>query len=130
MKDEYGNSAGPSRVWLKYEDVPGIAMSRSIGDFVAVTVGVISDPGKYKIKKEFIEYDIDNSSRFIVIGSDGLFEFLSNKRISDILIPYYKLNNPNFGCEILIEESIKLWKKVIKIVYSRMTLMWMTLQVL
>ena len=47
------------------------------------------------------------------MGSDGLFEFLSNRRISEILTPYYKLNNPSFGCEILIEESIKLWKKVI-----------------
>ena len=33
------------------EDVPGLAMSRSIGDHVAQSVGVISDP-------EIIEYDI------------------------------------------------------------------------
>jgi hypothetical protein len=40
-----GKAAGPYRVWLQLDDIPGIAMSRSIGDFVASTVGVISNPG-------------------------------------------------------------------------------------
>ncbi len=30
-----GEDMGPKRVWLAKEDVPGLAMSRSIGDFVA-----------------------------------------------------------------------------------------------
>ncbi len=42
----FGMNLGPYRVWLKTENYPGLAMSRSIGDFVATTVGVISDPGK------------------------------------------------------------------------------------
>ena len=36
---------GAYRVWLKDEDVPGLAMSRSFGDMIAKSVGVISDPG-------------------------------------------------------------------------------------
>jgi hypothetical protein len=39
---------GPKRVWLLKEDVPGLAMSRSIGDFVAQSVGVIAEPGNLK----------------------------------------------------------------------------------
>ena len=35
---------GPARVWLARQDIPGLAMSRSFGDEVAQTVGVISDP--------------------------------------------------------------------------------------
>jgi hypothetical protein len=35
----------PYRVWLKDEDYPGLAMSRSIGDLIASTVGVINIPG-------------------------------------------------------------------------------------
>lgn len=35
---------GPARVWLKNQDIPGLAMSRSIGDSVAGSVGVIADP--------------------------------------------------------------------------------------
>lgn len=41
----FGMNFGPFRVWLKTENFPGLAMSRSIGDFVASTVGVISEPG-------------------------------------------------------------------------------------
>ena len=62
--------------------------------------------------KEICEFDIDLSSKFIVAGSDGLFEFLTNLKISDMLTPYYKIDNPNFACEILIEDSTRLWKKV------------------
>jgi hypothetical protein len=33
------------RVWLKNEDIPGLAMTRAFGDEVASRVGVIADPG-------------------------------------------------------------------------------------
>ena len=35
VKDLQGNDVGPMRVWLKGENSPGLAMSRSIGDRVA-----------------------------------------------------------------------------------------------
>lgn len=35
---------GPPRVWLGHMDIPGLAMSRSLGDSVAHTAGVISEP--------------------------------------------------------------------------------------
>lgn len=41
-----GSNLGPSRVWLKDADVPGLAMSRSFGDKVAASCGVISEPGR------------------------------------------------------------------------------------
>jgi serine/threonine protein phosphatase PrpC len=44
-KDINGNSLGPARVWLKDEDIPGLAMSRSFGDLIACSIGVICDPG-------------------------------------------------------------------------------------
>jgi hypothetical protein len=30
-----GEEMGPKRVWLLNEDIPGLAMSRSLGDYVA-----------------------------------------------------------------------------------------------
>jgi hypothetical protein len=33
-------------VWLKNEDIPGLAMTRSFGDEVASRVGVTAEPGK------------------------------------------------------------------------------------
>ena len=41
-----GKASGVYRVWLKDKDFPGLAMSRSIGDKLAHTVGVISVPGR------------------------------------------------------------------------------------
>ena len=42
--DEDGEEMGPYRVWLKEKNIPGLAMTRSFGDYVASTVGVISEP--------------------------------------------------------------------------------------
>ena len=46
LKDENGEFIGPSRVWLKEDDIPGLAMSRSYGDQVAASVGCIPEPGR------------------------------------------------------------------------------------
>ncbi len=35
---------GPARVWLGHMDIPGLAMSRSLGDSVAHSAGVSSEP--------------------------------------------------------------------------------------
>ena len=45
-KGRYGENVGPARVWLKKEQYPGLAMSRSIGDACAHSVGVSALPGK------------------------------------------------------------------------------------
>jgi len=44
LTDETGKRIGPYRVWKKKGNVPGLAMSRSIGDIIASEVGVIPDP--------------------------------------------------------------------------------------
>jgi serine/threonine protein phosphatase PrpC len=46
-------------------------MSRSIGDRVAHSVGVIPDP-------EVTEITLTEKDKFVVIASDGVWEFLSN----------------------------------------------------
>jgi hypothetical protein len=46
FRDEDDQFIGPHRVWLKEDDVPGLAMSRSFGDRVAASVGVLAEPGK------------------------------------------------------------------------------------
>ena len=43
--DYDGSALGPFRVWLREQDIPGLAMARSFGDVVASQVGVICDPG-------------------------------------------------------------------------------------
>ena len=76
---------GPFRVWLKHEELPGLAMSRSLGDRVAHSVGVSSLP---EVKTTYLGVD----DKFIVIGSDGVWEFLSNEQIAEIVLPFYQMN--------------------------------------
>ena len=49
FRDPENNPIGPLRVWLKNEDIPGLAMTRAFGDQVASTVGVTAEPGKYHL---------------------------------------------------------------------------------
>lgn len=81
-------------------------MSRSIGDFVAGSVGCICEP-------EITEFELSHESKFIIIASDGVWEFLSNKRVMEIVLPYYRNNDPAGAAERLIEESTRCWKKLI-----------------
>ena len=102
--EEDGEKSGPFRVWKKGEVYPGIAMSRSIGDLLASTLGVIPEP-------VFTEETIGDDTNFIVVASDGVWEFLSNERVRDIVMPFYKKNDPDGACKALIKESTEWWNK-------------------
>ena len=102
--EEDGEKSGPFRVWKKGEEYPGIAMSRSIGDFIATTLGVVPVP-------KFLDEKIDNDTKFIVVASDGVWEFLENQKVADIVMPFYKKNDPDGACKALIKESTDWWNK-------------------
>ena len=70
-RDQLGNQIGPMRVWLKHEDIPGLAMTRSFGDAMAARVGVHANP-------EVTFFDLTMDDKIIVIASDGVWEFLEN----------------------------------------------------
>ena len=102
--EEDGIKSGPFRVWKKGEMYPGIAMSRSIGDLVASTLGVIPEP-------EFTENEIDKDTKFIIVASDGVWEFLDNKTVKDIVMPFYLKNDPEGAAKALITESTNWWNQ-------------------
>jgi len=101
-KDEDGGFVGPERVWLKTEDVPGLAMSRSFGDDVAHTVGVIAQP-------EIFEYNFVNEDKFILLASDGIWEFISSDECVNIVKDYYLKDDIDGALSYLYKESSKRW---------------------
>ena len=103
-ENEKGEKVGPYRVWEGDKDYPGLAMSRSIGDLAAKKVGVIPNP----LFKEFI---IDNNSKYLVICSDGVWEFLSNENVMEICNKYYLRNDVNGLCQELIKKATFWWEK-------------------
>jgi serine/threonine protein phosphatase PrpC len=66
---------GPPRVYLGGAEIPGLAMSRSLGDAVVHTVGVISEP-------ETGVWELAPTHVALVIASDGLWEFCGNGEVA------------------------------------------------
>lgn len=102
--EDDGEKSGPFRVWAKGEAYPGIAMSRSIGDFVASSLGVIPEPICF-------EETIDKDTKFIILASDGIWEFLNNKKVVNIVWPFYEKKDPEGACKALIKEATDWWNK-------------------
>ena len=102
--EEDGEKSGPFRVWKKGEAYPGIAMSRSIGDFIASKLGVIPEP-------KFLEEKIDKDTKFIVVASDGVWEFLDNETVKNMVMPYYEKKDPIGACKELIKKSTEYWNQ-------------------
>ena len=51
--DYNGEPVGPVRVWFRTEDSPGLAMSRSLGDENAKSIGVSSEPDVRFYKRDY-----------------------------------------------------------------------------
>lgn len=103
-KGRYGENVGPARVWLKTENYPGLAMSRSIGDACAHSVGVSALP-------EIKEFEISEHDKFLVVASDGVFEFLSNDEIVDLVVPFWHKNDLKGACSTIVRESVASWER-------------------
>jgi serine/threonine protein phosphatase PrpC len=85
FRDYYNNGEpiGPLRVWLQEEEMPGLAMTRSFGDRVAHSVGVSAEA-------ETFEFTLGLNDKFLVIASDGVWEFLSNEDVAQIVLPFFE----------------------------------------
>jgi serine/threonine protein phosphatase PrpC len=103
VKNSFGEEIGPYRVFAPGENYPGLAMSRSIGDLDGKDFGIISEPG-------IIEYNISGNTKYIVLCSDGVWEFLTNEHVKNVGKEFYLNNNPNGFVRELITQSVIEWK--------------------
>lgn len=69
------------RVFLRDKVIPGLAMSRSLGDTLAASVGVISEPDVSVSK-------VQDGWRFVLICSDGVWEFISSQEAVEFVGRY------------------------------------------
>ena len=96
---------GPQRVWLKNEAQPGLAMTRSLGDKMAHNIGVIDEP---EIKKFFFE----GNEKFIIIASDGLWEFISGEECINLVKNFYEEKKDVKEATLeLTKEAFNKWKR-------------------
>ena len=96
---------GPERVWLKNKEEPGLAMTRSIGDKIAHSIGVIDEP-------EFKMHEFDGNEKFIIIASDGIWEYLNGDDCIKIVKKFYEedysVDKASFA---LVKEAFDKWKR-------------------
>ena len=105
IRKEDWTDIGPKRIVYKNDTskrYSGLAISRSLGDFYSEQIGVISIP-------EIKEYDVDfRNIKIMIIGTDGIWEFLSNEKVRDIVLTYYNENNISGGIDKLINIARKM----------------------
>ena len=101
-KDDHGRYLGPDRVWLPTKNTPGLAMTRSLGDTLAATVGVTCTP-------EILEFQLTREDKFLLCATDGVFEFLSNEDVVRIVVPFYQGKDGNGACAAVMSEARRRW---------------------
>ena len=97
-------NGGPLRIWYKGKKDSGLSITRSFGDFEIEKLGVNSIP-------DIKEYDIDEEGiKIIIIATEGLWTFLKNEKIMDIVLPYYNNKDIKGAIKKLTEISTNLWE--------------------
>ena len=102
--EQDGIYEGPDRIYAKNKGYPGLIMSRTIGDFEAKKIGVISDPD-IVIKK------IDSNVKFVVLGSDGLWDVVKPYDIIRIVRPFFNKGDIDGACQTLMKKATQQWAK-------------------
>eukprot|EP00249_Psilotum_nudum_P020379 c27677_g1_i1 orf=849-2384(+) len=96
------------RVWMPYDDSPGLAMARSLGDFCLKDYGVISVP-------EVTHRQLTDKDLFIVVATDGVWDVISNLEAVRIVA---SAPTRMIAARCLVESSVHAWK--LKFPNSRM----------
>jgi serine/threonine protein phosphatase PrpC len=100
----FGNPIGPPRIWKKFEGTPGLMMSRSFGDKVGHLVGLMTVP-------EILTFDLEHHTQALVLGSDGLWEVLTDKDMLRLFAKHKKNRNAAGMCRDLVEAAEAGWVK-------------------
>ena len=110
----------PYRVFWKNSMIPGLAMTRAIGDIVCQNLGVISDP-------DIFTFTVSSNDKYLLICSDGVWEFISSEQAVAIIssIPKQSLAE---AAEALCKHAYDLWIENEKEVSDDITCMLVSLQ--
>lgn len=98
-----GENTGPLRVWSIDKDVPGLAMTRSIGDLASKKNGIISEP-------EMTTVHLTADDKFIIIATDGIWEFISSEEAVNLIKDVWAQGKSEACCEKLLQVSISRWE--------------------
>jgi serine/threonine protein phosphatase PrpC len=110
LKDPRFGWVGPYRVWQRNGFVPGLAMSRSFGDLMGAHVGNSFIKG-VSAEPTITHHKLTETNNFLILGSDGVFDFQTNDKLMKLTSPFYEANNPEQAVQKLYSESHLSWKQ-------------------
>ena len=100
MGDSGERQVDPPRIYLKGTREPGIRHSRSLGDDIWESkMGITASA-------EVMRKDLRESDQFVVLASDGLWEFCSNQEVTDLVMRH---TDPQEACKSLLGEAYSRW---------------------
>ncbi|KVI03271.1 Protein phosphatase 2C [Cynara cardunculus var. scolymus] len=88
------------RVWMPDEDRPGLAMSRSFGDFCLKNYGLISVPEIYHRK-------LTEEDEFVVLATDGIWDVLTNIEVVRLVA---SVRRRTMAARILVARAVETWR--------------------
>ena len=100
LGEELDEQGDPPRVWALDGDYPGCAFTRSFGDREGERIGVFAEP-------EITVHELTPRDRLVVLASDGVFEFLTNQQVIDLIADFP--NDPLAACRKVVAESYQAW---------------------
>lgn len=103
-QDKFG-ALGPARVYSKTEDGPGLAVARSLGDLLGHSVGVIPEP-------EVSHKEIDHDDKFIVIGSDGIWDVMNSAEVIGYIFEKTSEATKDKIAENVVNECRNRWEVI------------------
>lgn len=79
-------------------------MTRAIGDKVAREIGLIYKP-------EIIQHRLTDEDKFLIIASDGIWEFITIQKAVDIVAKHWENGKVADACEELVATATSKWKE-------------------
>ena len=101
-RDEFGNKRGILRIWKNEEDSIGLALTRCFGDQILSQVGISCEP-------EIKEFFFEENDKFIIIATDGLWEYISSQECVDMVKNFYEKDELQNAVNFLYKEAAKRW---------------------
>jgi len=99
----YDGQVQIARVFVKGADYPGLCMSRSLGDQCVKEHGVTTTP-------EISSLDIIPGETFVVLASDGVWEFVPSKLACSSLAKKLAAEGKDKCVARIVTEAKKRWK--------------------
>lgn len=104
MMDETGQACGPLRVWKPGENLPGLAMTRAVGDDYSKAVGVSWKP-------DIIIRNLKLNQQVVVfLSTDGVFEVVSNDEVLRVISGFVERKNVEGACDAVMSRVLEGWE--------------------